>query len=137
MLGANLPQYLWCYNLPAILDIINNIAVINKNITPFQAFFDELRLEKNDEPTVSHYRIIGTLCDILIPPEKRFKSQKLAAKTQSGRLLAILSLHAFLIQVLAKKQVVKTLFIKLQEGDLINQRLITSSKEFISSRNGM
>ena len=42
IIGAQLPYYLWCYILPAVLEFINNTAVINKAITPYQALMDSL-----------------------------------------------------------------------------------------------
>ena len=42
IIGAQLPYYLWCYILPAVLELINNTAVINKAITPYQALMDSL-----------------------------------------------------------------------------------------------
>ena len=129
ILGADLPQYLWCYILPAVLDLVNNTAVTNKDVTPSQVFFDDLNPGNDNVPSIGHYRIIGAPCDALIPPEKRPKSRKLAAKTQPARLLAVLSLRTFLVWVPAKKQVMKTPFIKLQEGALINRRELTQSKD--------
>ena len=42
IIGAQLPYYLWCYILPAVLEFINNTAVINKAIIPYQALMDSL-----------------------------------------------------------------------------------------------
>ena len=35
MIGANLPLYLWCYVLPAIVELVNCSAVTNRDLTPF------------------------------------------------------------------------------------------------------
>ena len=42
IIGAQLPYYFWYYILPAVLELINNIAVTNKAITPYQALMDSL-----------------------------------------------------------------------------------------------
>ena len=42
IIGAQLPYYLWYYILPIILKLINNIAVINQAITPYQALMNNL-----------------------------------------------------------------------------------------------
>ena len=42
IIGAQLPYYLWCYILPVVLEFINNTAVINKVLIPYQALMDSL-----------------------------------------------------------------------------------------------
>ena len=122
IIGAQLPYYLWCYILPAVLKLINNTAVTNKAITPYQTLMDSLNPGQNNVPNLSRYRIIGIPCEVLIPSEKRRKAHKLAPKTEPGRLLAILSLKTFLIWVPAKRIVVKTPFIQLKERALLRDK---------------
>ena len=110
IIGAQLPYYLWCYILPAVLELINNTAVTNKALTPYQALMDNLNSGQNNVPNLGHYRIIGAPCEVLIPSEKRRKAHKLALKTEPGRLLVILSLKTFLVWVPVKKIVVKNPF---------------------------
>ena len=71
IIGAQLPYYLWCYILPIVLKLINNTAVINKVITPYQALMDNLNPGQNNVPNLGRYRIIGAPCEVLIPSEKR------------------------------------------------------------------
>ena len=111
IIGAQLPYYLWCYILPAVLKLINNTAVINKAITPYQALMDNLNPGQNNVPNLGRYRIIGTPCEVLIPSKKRRKAHKLAPKTEPGRFLTVLSLKTFLIWVPVKRIMVKTPFI--------------------------
>ena len=94
-----------------MLKLINNTAIINKAITPYEALMDNLNPGQNNVPNLNRYRIIGVPCKVLIPFEKRRKAYKLALKTEPGRLLVILSLKTFLIWVPVKRIVVKTLFI--------------------------
>ena len=94
-----------------MLEFINNIAVINKAITPYQALMDNLNPGQNNVPNLGRYRIIRAPYKVLIPFEKRRKAYKLALKTEPGRLLAILSLKTFLIWVPIKRIMVKTPFI--------------------------
>ena len=42
IIGAQLLYYLWCYILPAVLELINNTAVINKALTLYQALMNSL-----------------------------------------------------------------------------------------------
>ena len=42
IISAQLPYYLWYYILPTVLKLINNTAVTNKAITPYQALMDSL-----------------------------------------------------------------------------------------------
>ena len=77
ILGANLPKYLWCYILPAVLELVNNTAVTNKELTPYQALMNDLSPGSDNVPDLGRYKVIGAPCDVLIPPEKRSKSRKL------------------------------------------------------------
>ena len=124
IIGVQLPYYLWCYILPVVLELINNTAVINKVLTPYQALMDSLNPGWNNVPNLGHYRIIGTSCEVLIPFEKRRKAHKLAPKTEPGRLLAVLSLKTFLVWVPAKRIVVKTPFIQLKERALLRDKTV-------------
>ncbi|KAK2069334.1 hypothetical protein P8C59_003925 [Phyllachora maydis] len=45
ILSSALPQYLWCFILEAIVELVNSTAITNKETTPFQALFDELEPE--------------------------------------------------------------------------------------------
>ena len=94
-----------------MLELINNTAVTNKAITPYQALMDSLNPGQNNVPNLGRYRIIGAPYEVLIPSEKKRKAHKLAPKTEPGRLLAVLSLKTFLIWVPVKRIMVKTLFI--------------------------
>ena len=108
--------------MPTVLELINNTAVINKAITPYQALIDNLNPGQNNVPNLSRYRIIGAPCKVLIPFEKRRKAHKLALKTKPGRLLAVLSLKTFLIWVPSKRIVVKTPFTQLKERALLKDK---------------
>ena len=89
-------------------------------------------------PNLGRYRIIGTPYKVLIPFKKRRKAHKLALKTKPGRFLTILSLKTFLIWVLVKRIVAKTLFIQLKERALLRDKtvipknLFTGEKELIN-----
>ena len=111
IIGAQLPYYLWYYILPTVLKFINNTAVTNKALTPYQALINNLNPGQNNIPNLGRYRIIKVPCEVLIPSEKRRKAYKLALKTEPRRFLTILSLKTFLIWVPIKRIVVKTPFI--------------------------
>ena len=97
IIGAQLPYYLWCYILPAVLKLINNTAITNKAITPYQALINNLNPGQNNMPNLSHYKIIKAPYKVLIPSKKRQKTHKLTPKTKPRQLLAVLSLKTFLI----------------------------------------
>ena len=122
IIGAQLPYYLWYYILPAVLELINNTAITNKAITPYQALMDSLNPGQNNVPNLGRYRIIGAPCKVLIPSEKRRKAHKLAPKTEPGRLLTVLSLKTFLVWVPTKRIMVKTPFIQLKERALLRDK---------------
>ena len=108
--------------MPAVLELINNTAVTNKAITPYQALINNLNPKQNNIPNLNRYRIIRTPYEILIPSKKRRKAHKLTPKTKPGRLLTILNLKTFLIWVPTKKIVIKTPFIQLKERALLRDK---------------
>ena len=138
IIGTQLPYYLWYYILPTVLELINNTAVTNKAITPYQTLMNKLNPGQNNIPNLSHYRIIKTPCKVLIPSKKRRKTYKLAPKTEPGQLLTVLSLKTFLIWVPAKRIMVKTPFIQLKKRALLRDKtaipknLSTGEKELIN-----
>ena len=42
MQWAGLPHFLWCFIIQAVLELINCTAVTNRDLTPYQLFYDEL-----------------------------------------------------------------------------------------------
>ena len=104
------------------MEFINNTAVINKAITPYQTLMNNLNPGQNNMPNLSRYRIIGAPYEILIPSKKRQKAHKLAPKTKPGRLLTVLSLKTFLVWVPTKRIMVKTPFIQLKEKALLRDK---------------
>jgi len=61
------------------------------------------------------YRTIESYCEVLILPEKRPKVYKVKARTEPGRLLAILGSKTYLVYMSTRNIVIKTPFIKLYE----------------------
>ena len=59
IIGAQLPYYLWCYILPTVLELINNTAITNKALTPYQALIDSLNPGQNNVPNLSCYSVTG------------------------------------------------------------------------------
>ena len=58
ILRADLPKYLWCYILPAVLELIKNKTITNKELTPYQALMDQLSPGFNNVPDLSRYKVI-------------------------------------------------------------------------------
>ncbi|KAK2074398.1 hypothetical protein P8C59_008606 [Phyllachora maydis] len=88
ILSSALPQYLWCFILEAVVELVNSIAITNKETTPFQALFDELEPGIPHIPNLERYRAIGARGEAIIPLEKRSKSLKFTSRTEECKLLA-------------------------------------------------
>jgi hypothetical protein len=115
MISSELPLYLWCFIIPAVLEIINRTAVSNRDLSPYQEFFDDIEPSVEHIPDLGRYRAIGSPCEVLIPLEKRAKSQKLVPRTESARLLAVIGSKMYLVYIPQRHVVLKTSFIKLYE----------------------
>ena len=80
IIGAQLPYYLWCYILLIMLKLINNIVVVNKALTPYQALIDSLNPGQNNVLNLGRYRIIRAPCKVLIPFKKKVKNPQINPK---------------------------------------------------------
>ena len=120
LISAGLPLFLWCYILPAMLELVNCTAVTNRDVTPYQSLFDDLKPTEVHKPDMGKYRVIGTLCEILVPPEKRVKSEKLAPRSKTGKLLAVLGSNLYLIYIPTDRNIIKTPFVRIFEKGTLN-----------------
>ncbi|KAK2073995.1 hypothetical protein P8C59_008232 [Phyllachora maydis] len=77
-----------CFILEAIVDLVNSIAITNKETTPFQALFNELEPGIPHIPNLERYRANGARGEAIIPLEKRSKSLKFTSRTEECKLLA-------------------------------------------------
>ncbi|KAK2068647.1 hypothetical protein P8C59_003277 [Phyllachora maydis] len=78
-----------------ILDF-NNIAITNKETTPFQVLFNELEPGIPYIPNLERYRAIDARGEAIIPLEKRSKSLKFTSRTEEYKLLAVLGSKTYL-----------------------------------------
>ena len=81
IVALGLPSSLWGYVIGLVVELVNRIANIIKELTLYQLFLDELvPLQAPYVPDLFNYRAIGIDCMVLVPPEKRVQSQKLAPR---------------------------------------------------------
>src|SRR6266699_2854838 len=111
---AGLFYFLWYFIIQAVLELINCTAIMNRDLTPYQLFYDELEpATAPHRPNLKAYKAIGSHCKVLIPLKKQPKVYKVKAKIESGRLLTVLGSKTCLAYVLVRNVVTKTPFIKL------------------------
>src|SRR6266699_6402813 len=111
---AGLPHFLWCFVIQAVLELINCTAIMNRDLTPYQLFYDELEpATAPHRPNLKAYKAIGSHCKVLIPLKKRPKAYKVKTKTESGRLLTVLRSKTYLAYIPTRNVMTKTPFIKL------------------------
>src|SRR6266699_2978728 len=114
MQWAGLLHFLWCFIIQAVLELINCMAITNRDLIPYQLFYDELEPAITlHRPNLKAYRVIGSYYEVLIPLEKRPKIYKVKTKTESRRLLTVLGSKICLAYVPARNVMIKTPFIKL------------------------
>jgi hypothetical protein len=90
MLVVGLLLYLWCFTIPAVLELINSTALINRDLIAYQELHDGRESFKTYKPFLKRYRVIGACCEVFLPEEKRLKGYKLAPRTEIGYLLVVL-----------------------------------------------
>src|SRR6266699_784202 len=74
---ASLLYFLWCFVIQAVLELINCIAVTNRDLTLYQLFHDELEpVIAPHRPDLKAYRAIGSYCEVFIALEKQSKAYK-------------------------------------------------------------
>ena len=115
MIASGLPLTLWSYTIGSIVDIINQTATTNRDLTPYQLFHDELSPATAPHlPRLEIYKAIGTEVLVHIPEEKRAAAKKMDPRAQKGHLLAVLGTQTYLVW-LGGRKVIQTSFIKLYE----------------------
>ncbi|KAK2070828.1 hypothetical protein P8C59_005295 [Phyllachora maydis] len=119
ILSSALPQYLWCFILEAVVELVNSTAITNKETTPFQALFDELEPGIPHIPNLERYRAIGARGEAIIPLEKRSKSLKFTSRTEECKLLAVLGSKTYLVYILSRRAVLKTSTVKFIEDNTV------------------
>ncbi|KAK2074625.1 hypothetical protein P8C59_008819 [Phyllachora maydis] len=106
-----------CFILEAIVELVNSIAITNKETTPFQALFDELEPSIPHIPNLERYRAIGARGEAIIPLEKRSKSLKFTSRTEECKLLAVLGSKTYLVYIPSRRAVLKTSTVKFIEDN--------------------
>ncbi|KAK2066388.1 hypothetical protein P8C59_000217 [Phyllachora maydis] len=119
ILSSALPQYLWCFILEAVVELVNSTAITNKETTPFQALFDELEPGIPHIPNLERYRAIGARGEAIIPLEKRSKSLKFTSRTEECKLLAVLGSKTYLVYIPSRRAVLKTSTVKFIEDNTV------------------
>ncbi|KAK2073065.1 hypothetical protein P8C59_007374 [Phyllachora maydis] len=108
-----------CFILEAIVELVNSIAITNKETTPFQALFDELEPGIPYIPNLERYRAIGAKGEAIIPLEKRSKSLKFTSRTEECKLLAVLGSKTYLVYIPSRRAVLKTSTVKFIEDNTV------------------
>ncbi|KAK2068530.1 hypothetical protein P8C59_003164 [Phyllachora maydis] len=108
-----------CFILEAIVELVNNTAITNKETTPFQALFDELEPGIPYIPNLERYRAIGARGEAIIPLEKRPKSLKFTSRTEECKLLVVLGSKTYLVYIPSRKAVLKTSTVKFIEDNTV------------------
>ncbi|KAK2068697.1 hypothetical protein P8C59_003325 [Phyllachora maydis] len=119
ILSSALPQYLWCFILEAVVELVNSIAITNKETTPFQALFNELEPGIPYIPNLERYRAIGARGEAIIPLEKRSKSLKFTSRTEECKLLVVLGSKTYLVYIPSRRAVLKTSTVKFIEDNTV------------------
>ncbi|KAK2068449.1 hypothetical protein P8C59_003085 [Phyllachora maydis] len=103
----------------AIVELVNSIAITNKETTPFQALFDKLEPGIPYITNLERYRAIGARGEAIIPLEKRSKSLKFTSRTEECKLLAVLGSKTYLVYIPSRRAVLKTSTVKFIEDNTV------------------
>ncbi|KAK2068938.1 hypothetical protein P8C59_003552 [Phyllachora maydis] len=103
----------------AIVELVNSIAITNKETTPFQALFNELEPGIPHIPNLERYRAIGAKGEAIIPLEKRSKSLKFTSRMEVCKLLAVLGSKTYLVYIPSRRVVLKTSTVKFIEDNTV------------------
>src|SRR6266699_1708038 len=89
---------------------------MNRDLNPYQLFYNKLESAISPHrPNLKAYKAIGSYCEVFILLKKRPKVYKVKARTESGRLLAVLKSKNCLVYIPTKNIMTKTSFLKLYE----------------------
>ncbi|KAK2073058.1 hypothetical protein P8C59_007367 [Phyllachora maydis] len=111
------------------LELVNNIAITNKETTPFQALFNELEPGIPHIPNLERYRAIGAKGEAIIPLEKRSKSLKFTSRTEECKLLAVLGSKTYLVYIPSRRAVLETSTVKfIEDNTVLNPSNLNTEK---------
>ena len=102
------------------MDLVNCIAVTNRDLTPYQLLRDELEPAIAPYvPLLKRYKVIGSRCLVTILYEQRVKAYKLVERAELGRIIATLSAKTYLVYIPKRHAIQQTATIKLLESAIL------------------
>ncbi|KAK2070792.1 hypothetical protein P8C59_005261 [Phyllachora maydis] len=108
-----------CFILEAIVELVNSIAITNKETTPLQVLFNKLEPGILHIPNLERYRAIGARGEAIIPVEKRSKSLRFTSRTEEYKLLVVLGSKTYLVYIPSRRAVLKTSTIRFIEDNTV------------------
>ena len=108
MIDMQIPSQLWTHIFSACIHISNRTANSTlKGITPLEAFLDQVDPDFKDyqyhKPNLSYFRVLGCRAYVLIPGEKRTRSEKLNPRAELGILIGYEGENIYKIWVPSRK----------------------------------
>ena len=86
-IDQDIPEFLWPECLLAVIHITNLTANGILGKTPYEAFWDDIEPGVSHTPSVKHLRVLSCKLYVLIEPENRLQSRKLASRAEVGTLI--------------------------------------------------
>jgi hypothetical protein len=118
MIDQNIPHNLWPEVLLAVVHITNFTATSTvEGKTLFQAFWDDIEPGAEHIPTVSHLRVLGCPVYVLIDPQKRVQSRKVAPRAELGILVGYEGYSIY--RCFINSKVIRTLYVRFDEDRLV------------------
>ena len=106
--------YLQYYVIAPIVDLVNCIAVTNRDLTLYQLLQDKLKPAITPYiPLLKCYKVISSRCLVTILHKQRVKAYKLAEKAKLGHIIVTLNTKTYLVYIPKKHAIQQTAIIKL------------------------
>ena len=83
MIDQHIPEWLWPEIFRTVILIVNRIATSSvEKMSLYKAFMNQAEPSKDHKPSVAHFRVLGCKTYVLIEPERRVTSRKVAARAE-------------------------------------------------------
>lgn len=133
MIAQQIPLPLWPWIFKAMVLIINRTATTALDgRVPYTALMEDTDTdqEKRRRPSMDWLRVLGVKTYVLVPHERRVKSQKLAERAEVGILVGYEGEHIYQVYIPSRKGNWRNRIVRTSNCRFDENGLITTSKDY-------
>lgn len=124
IIDANIPKELWPEVFTAVIHITNRVATSTLDMTPYEAFMNQVDPGKDHKPSIEHIRVLGCKSYVHIAKERRTTSDKMEARAEEGILVGFEGTHIWRIWVPGRgRKLVRSSNVRFEESAINDSKV--------------